>query len=164
MWPIFQTPFDCAYRIALRVAYPALVVWWRMRSTSCVGCAVAVWHDGRLLFVRHSYKPGYSLPGGGIGRHETAAMAASRELREEVGIDAAPDILSPVGDAMPRDGSNDSAANMFEYRPAGKPDVRIDNREIVEARFVTPEEANELGVGRQMRTYMLQTLERAGVG
>ncbi len=160
MGSIFQIPFNWAYRMALRVAYPVLVVWWRIRGTSCIGCAVAVWHDGTLLFVRHSYKPGYSLPGGGIGRHETAVMAASRELREEVGIDAAPDILSPVGDAMPRDSYDRSVLNVFEYRPPGLPDIRIDNREIVEARFVTPEEANELGVGRRMRTYMLQTLER----
>ena len=43
--------------------------------------------DGRWLLVRHTYRQGWSLPGGGSAKGESPADTARREMREELGID-----------------------------------------------------------------------------
>ena len=47
--------------------------------------AMIVNHSGKVVLVRHSYKPGLSFPGGGVGRGEAPVEAMLRELREEIG-------------------------------------------------------------------------------
>ena len=45
--------------------------------------------------MRHSYQPGWHLPGGGVGAGEPPAEAVLRELKEEVGLieSAAPELV-----------------------------------------------------------------------
>jgi ADP-ribose pyrophosphatase YjhB (NUDIX family) len=42
--------------------------------------------DGRMLLVRHSYRPNWGLPGGFLKRREAPDDGARREVREEVGL------------------------------------------------------------------------------
>jgi ADP-ribose pyrophosphatase YjhB (NUDIX family) len=56
-------------------------------APSALGVAGAVFdHRGQVLLVRHSYNPGWRLPGGGVNRGEPPRDALLRELAEEVGL------------------------------------------------------------------------------
>ncbi len=108
-------------------------VYWRKRGVRRIGVGVLIRHGDRVLAVRHSYRPEYTIPGGGIGRNETPAVAAARELAEELSLSVAPDELTYIRQLR--------NTHLMELRLDSVPDIAIDNREIIDAVFVTEEEA-----------------------
>jgi ADP-ribose pyrophosphatase YjhB (NUDIX family) len=42
--------------------------------------------QGHVALIRHSYRGGWFLPGGGVDRHELPEAAVVREAREEAGV------------------------------------------------------------------------------
>ncbi len=118
-------------RLALTAAYKILRRWKILTKASNRGAAVAVWFDDQILVVRHSYRPGWSLPGGQIKKNEEPRSAASRELKEEVGIQTAPESLIQIHESP-------QGKFQFECRLQIRPVIKIDNREIIEARFLDP--------------------------
>ena len=69
------------YKIAYRLNE---VRRWLLRPLS-LGVKVMLIHDNEILLVRHTYQPGWFIPGGGIKRGETLEEAAHREAWEELG-------------------------------------------------------------------------------
>lgn len=63
--------------------FQQLAIWLTQRST--IGAQLVLIDKDQVLLVKHFYKSGWHLPGGGIDPPESPAEAASRELREETG-------------------------------------------------------------------------------
>ena len=63
-------------------------LWWKIRGPRLtVGVrAIVVDPSGRICLVRHSYRNGWFLPGGGVKTGESLVDAMTRELAEETGI------------------------------------------------------------------------------
>jgi 8-oxo-dGTP pyrophosphatase MutT (NUDIX family) len=99
---------------------------------------VAVWWGGRVLAVQQSYRSYLSWPGGGVRRGEEPREAARRELREELGLEVAPDDLVLAREMAVAWDYRREHVRVFELRLRAEPVPLIDNREVVAARFVEP--------------------------
>jgi 8-oxo-dGTP pyrophosphatase MutT (NUDIX family) len=72
------------YGAAKQVVHP---VYRQMRGlTLGTRTLVLKEQDRQILLVRHTYAPGWLLPGGGVDRGETIYESARREIEEEAGI------------------------------------------------------------------------------
>jgi ADP-ribose pyrophosphatase YjhB (NUDIX family) len=151
---------DGLFRLAYRAAYLLLRAYWAVARPATHGVLVAIWHEGEVLLVRNSYQPLLSMPGGYLARGEAPVDAARRELREEVGLAVEPGELRTLFTMRHRWLGKDEHVTLFALRPARRPAVAIDRREIVETRFVTPAEALRLALLPPVR----RVLEDAAAG
>ncbi|MBV8738367.1 MAG: NUDIX hydrolase [Alphaproteobacteria bacterium] len=151
---------DCAWRAVFRLGFALAGVWWRLTSPQHEGAVVAIHVGPALLLVRCSYRVGWHLPGGGVRRGEHPEAAARRELAEEIGL--AVTELHLAGTACGIwDGRRDRV-HFFELRLAELPKLRLDNREVVEAHLILPEELRKRALAGPLAAYLGRSLEKAG--
>jgi 8-oxo-dGTP pyrophosphatase MutT (NUDIX family) len=145
---------DYGFRKAYRVAWPFVRRCRRFRQ--CDGACVAVWANDRVLVVRHSYKAGLSIPGGGLKSNEDSRVGAVRELREEVGIDVKPAALRLTYVKRYASGTTNY---FFEVHLPVEPQITIDRREIIYAEFLSASDILLSGCDHYFAAYLTNTDE-----
>ena len=129
---------DPAIRAAFKLAHRGLRAYWFLRRPTTQGALVALWHKGQLLVVKNSYRAQYTLPGGYLHAGEVPEEAAARELYEEVNFRLPADRLKMVyANTLPYEHRQDSVC-ICEAELSEKPALRVDNREVIWADFLTP--------------------------
>ena len=156
MSAIVQTPrfslVDLAWRTGLRLGFPLARIWWRLRGRPHEGALVAVHVGPSVLLVRSSYRRAWNFPGGGVRPGESPEAAARRELNEEIGL-TAPALL-PAGVASGNWDGRADRVHFFQLRLDRLPGLRLDNREIVQARLMPPEAWPGLPVTGPVAAYL----------
>lgn len=137
---------DLLFRALYRCAYRAMRVYWRLAHPRTHGALVGIWHAGEVLVVHTSYAPYHQFPGGYVRRRESGREAARRELREELALDVDPAALVLALDLQHEWEGKRERVELFTLALAERPAVRVDRREVVEARFLPPEEALRLAL------------------
>jgi 8-oxo-dGTP pyrophosphatase MutT (NUDIX family) len=112
----------------------------RFRRGMTLGVRAAVFDgQGQVFLVRHSYVPGWYLPGGGVEPGETLAGALDRELMEEGGI-ALDEPANLFGLYLNRQISRRDHVALFvshDWQQTKPP--RVPNLEIVDYGFFPPD-------------------------
>ncbi len=119
---------------------------------------------GRVLLVKPSYKDGWEIPGGYVERGESPLAAATREIKEELGVDLdITDLL--VLDWAPHPAEGDKLLVIFRGRTLDHDDLtrfRLDKSEIVDAEFFPVDQLADLMPARLARRVAEAAAQDAG--
>ncbi len=129
---------DFAHRrdLATRIRDWLFHLWFLLRRPMTLGVRAIVFDGERnaVFLIRHTYVPGWHLPGGGVEKGETALDALQRELEEEgnIAMTGRPELRSIHFNrhASPRDHVAVYLVRAFKQTGVKEPD-----REVAEAGF-----------------------------
>ena len=92
------------------------------------------------------------MPGGGVRRGEAPEAAARRELAEEIGLEA--DELVPAGAARGIWDGRKDRVHFFELRLDRLAELQLDNREIIAALLLLPDELHGMSLTGPVAAYL----------
>jgi ADP-ribose pyrophosphatase YjhB (NUDIX family) len=145
---------NALFRLGYRSLYRAARAWWFIRRPRTSGAVVALWSGGRVLLLRTSYRPHYSLPGGFVKASETPAQGAARELFEELQIDVRPSELRAAWRGTAQFENREDSISVFEYDLDRTLTLEPNGREVVWIGWRTPAEALDLLLLPHVREYL----------
>jgi 8-oxo-dGTP diphosphatase len=146
--------FNKIAQIFYKLAYRAILLLWFFTRPTVYGVYVAVWHSDKLLVIKNSYKKQFTIPCGRIKRREDKTAAAVRELDEEVGIKLEKDQLTFVGEYAGKSRYATDIGIFFEITMAELPQIQVDNREVVWARFMPLDQVANLNLNPTVKAWL----------
>lgn len=109
--------------------------YWRFSRGLTIGVRAVIIDEGnRVFLIRHTYVPGWHLPGGGVETSEPVLEALRRELQEEACIELAEE-PHWHGIFFNRNVSNRDHVLVYVVRRFTVAGVKQPDREIAEAGF-----------------------------
>jgi len=155
-FPSSNNWFDYVIRTLYNVAYRGHLAFNFLRRPETQGAYVAVWHADQVLLIRNSYKPGFTLPCGGIELDESPKNAARRELQEEVGLDLPLSAFCFVYKTLSHSEFKKDHISFFETHQESLVRIIPDGQEVIWAGFKKWEDALSLPLFPPVREYLLR--------
>lgn len=140
----------------------AFHLYWRFQRGATLGVrGMVIDGDGRVLLIRHTYVPGWHLPGGGVETGETMLAALTRELREEGNIELTG---APVlhGVYFNKQASRRDHVALFVVRDFRQNGTHKPNFEIAECEFFARDKLPE-GTTKGTHARIAEVLDGAAV-
>ncbi len=139
-------------RMLFWLSWPGLFVYFLLHHRS----RVLLRAGDKVLLVKGGWKrlfddDGFGVPGGGIGRGETPAQGAARELAEELGMHISPAQLRPLGEGKVREYGLGYQAYFFVVDISESTAFQLQKNEIVEARWVALPETLQMRLKPETR-------------
>lgn len=142
------------FRLVQRVAHLA----FRVTRGMTMGVRAVVIDESDCVFlVRHTYAPGWHLPGGGVEPGETLEQALAKELREEANIKMQGK-ATLHGMFLNRGASQRDHVAVFVVRDFEQSGPKAGDREIAEAGFF-PRHSLPEGTTRGTRARLREVLD-----
>ena len=129
---------NLVFRIAYIILYRLKLFYNLLFYPTVYGVYIAVWWNDKVLLVKNSYKSCYTLPCGGLKKHEDPVDGALRELSEEVNIELTPGDLISYGTLQSFVEHMIDNITFYEVYLTEKPKIQVDQREVIWSEFVTP--------------------------
>lgn len=141
-------------RVAFKLAYRAILCVWFFTRPTVTGVYVAIWYSNKILIIKNSYRKHYTIPCGRLNRGETPEQAAVRELYEEVNIRVNGSQLAFAGKYTGKYKYVTDVGAFFEVKMRELPAVKVDDREVIWARFMSVDDSLELYLNPAVRSYL----------
>ena len=145
---------DKLAQVFFMAAYRTCLCLWFVFRPKTFGVNVAIWHNRNLLLIKPSYKNEYTVPGGYIKRGENKTAAAVRELKEEITLHVESEQLKYITHYTSDIEFKKDTTYFFEIELDKPPAIKVDNREVVWADFISTEKALCMNISPYVRSYI----------
>lgn len=148
-------------QLAFWVTWPGI---WLAIQISPPRTRVAITHKGKVLLVQDWLGSGeWTLPGGGLKRHEPVQVGAARELLEETSIVVTPNSLKSIGSFRLKTNGIPVHITGFWKESKDLPDVAHRKGELLGCMWADSKQLKTLRISTTARIVLLSLDKQAGV-